>query len=115
MRLPSIGRKLSSLRAFFKLMLRRRLVAASPVGALRAPKRTKRLPAFLGAAGPAPSADELADGFTVTGFFLTRHAFEPRGLAGQLYWWSVAPFHAIVFGGMARNIARSAERQARVS
>ena len=44
----TIGRKLSSLRAFFKLMLRRRLVAASPVGALRAPKRTKRLPAFLG-------------------------------------------------------------------
>jgi DNA repair protein RecO (recombination protein O) len=40
-----------------------------------------RLPAFLGAAGPAPSVDELADGFTVTGFFLTRHAFEPRGLA----------------------------------
>jgi integrase/recombinase XerC len=44
----TIGRKLSSLRAFFKLMLRRRQVAASPVGALRAPKRTKRLPAFLG-------------------------------------------------------------------
>jgi len=44
----TIGRKLSSLRAFFKLLLRRRLVAASPVGALRAPKRTKRLPAFLG-------------------------------------------------------------------
>ena len=41
-----------------------------------------------------------------------RAIFEPRGLAGQLYWWSVAPFHAVVFGGMARNIARSAERQA---
>ncbi len=40
-----------------------------------------RLPAFLGAAAAAPCADELADGFTVTGFFLTRHAFEPRGLA----------------------------------
>ena len=39
------------------------------------------LPAFLGAAGPAPSADELADGFAVTGFFLARHVFEPRGLA----------------------------------
>jgi site-specific recombinase XerD len=44
----TIGRKLSSLRAFFKLLLRRRLVTASPVGALRAPKRSKRLPAFLG-------------------------------------------------------------------
>ncbi|MFF5226410.1 SDR family oxidoreductase [Dactylosporangium sp. NPDC000521] len=39
-----------------------------------------------------------------------RAVFLPRGLAGHLYWLSVAPFHAIVFGGMARNIARSAER-----
>ncbi|MFE0700956.1 SDR family oxidoreductase [Streptomyces sp. NPDC058872] len=39
-----------------------------------------------------------------------RALFHPRGLAGQLYWWSVAPFHAVVFGGMARNIARTAER-----
>ncbi|MEV6926186.1 SDR family oxidoreductase [Dactylosporangium sp. NPDC051485] len=40
-----------------------------------------------------------------------RAVFLPRGLAGHLYWWAVAPFHAFVFGGMARNIARSAERQ----
>ncbi|MFF1509782.1 SDR family oxidoreductase [Streptomyces sp. NPDC058326] len=39
-----------------------------------------------------------------------RALFHPRGLAGQIYWWSVAPFHAVVFGGMARNIARTAER-----
>ena len=44
----TIGRKLSSLRAFFRLMVRRRLVSGSPVAALRAPKRAKRLPAFLG-------------------------------------------------------------------
>jgi integrase/recombinase XerC len=44
----TIGRKLSSLRAFFKLSVRRRLVAGSPVAALRAPKRAKRLPSFLG-------------------------------------------------------------------
>jgi integrase/recombinase XerC len=44
----TIGRKLSSLRAFFKLSVRRRLVASSPVTALRAPKRAKRLPSFLG-------------------------------------------------------------------
>ena len=30
---------------------------------------------------PAPSAAELADGFALTGFFLVRHVFEPRGLA----------------------------------
>jgi integrase/recombinase XerC len=44
----TIGRKLSSLRAFFKLALRRRLVASSPVSALRAPRRAKRLPSFMG-------------------------------------------------------------------
>jgi DNA repair protein RecO (recombination protein O) len=39
-----------------------------------------RLPAFLGHPESEPSADELADGFAVTGFFLMRHVFEPRGL-----------------------------------
>ncbi|MBH5338054.1 SDR family oxidoreductase [Streptomyces pactum] len=39
-----------------------------------------------------------------------RALFHPHGLAGHLYWWSVAPFHAVVFGGMARNITRTAER-----
>lgn len=38
-----------------------------------------------------------------------RALFHPHGLAGQAYWWSVAPFHAVVFGGMARNIAATAE------
>ena len=44
----TIGRKLSSLRAFFRLAVRRRLLRSSPVAALRAPKRAKRLPMFLG-------------------------------------------------------------------
>jgi integrase/recombinase XerC len=44
----TIGRKLSSLRTFFRLLVRRRLIESSPVGALRAPKRARRLPAFLG-------------------------------------------------------------------
>ncbi|ETA03111.1 SDR family oxidoreductase [Frankia sp. B2] len=38
-----------------------------------------------------------------------RASFLPRGLPGQLYWWSVSPFHAAVFGGMLRNIVRKAE------
>ncbi|GAA2748650.1 SDR family oxidoreductase [Kitasatospora cinereorecta] len=37
-----------------------------------------------------------------------RALFHPRGLAGHAYWWSVAPFHTLVFGAMARNIARRA-------
>jgi uncharacterized protein YbjT (DUF2867 family) len=40
-----------------------------------------------------------------------RAVFLPRGLAGHVYWWAVAPFHGLVFGGMVRNIARTAERR----
>ncbi len=36
--------------------------------------------------------------------------FEPRGLLGVLYWYCVAPFHARVFGTMAKHIVREAER-----
>jgi len=41
--------------------------------------------------------------------YAQRAIFHPRGLAGQLYWWSVYPFHGVVFGGMQRNIAHAAE------
>jgi uncharacterized protein YbjT (DUF2867 family) len=34
--------------------------------------------------------------------------FQPRGLAGLFYWYSVAPFHHIVFKGMLRGIEREA-------
>jgi uncharacterized protein YbjT (DUF2867 family) len=47
------------------------------------------------------------------GSVLEQHAyFVPRGLAGHLYWWSVLPFHGIVFEDMLRNLARAAERAA---
>jgi len=36
--------------------------------------------------------------------------FVPHGLAGHLYWAMVWPFHAVVFGGMARNITARAAR-----
>lgn len=48
------------------------------------------------------------EGGTTT--FHHRALFHPRGLLGHLYWWSVYPFHGIVFGSMQRNIAREAER-----
>jgi len=38
--------------------------------------------------------------------------FHPHGLAGQLYWWAVSPFHGIVFGGMQRGMRTEAERLA---
>ena len=41
-----------------------------------------------------------------------RAIFVPKGLAGHLYWKAIAPAHALVFGGMAENIARAAERGA---
>ncbi|WP_422754834.1 SDR family oxidoreductase [Micromonospora sp. WMMD708] len=40
--------------------------------------------------------------------YVQRAVFLPRGLPGHLYWLSVAPFHTIIFGGMARNIANHA-------
>ncbi|WP_068269217.1 SDR family oxidoreductase [Aldersonia kunmingensis] len=39
-----------------------------------------------------------------------RAVFFPRGLAGRSYWYSVLPFHGIVFRGMLENIASKAER-----
>ncbi|MFJ9717021.1 SDR family oxidoreductase [Streptomyces sp. NPDC101213] len=41
-----------------------------------------------------------------------RALFHPHGLLGQAYWWSVSPFHAVVFGGMARNIAKASAAEA---
>lgn len=40
--------------------------------------------------------------------YTQRALFHPRGLAGQLYWWSIKPFHGLVFGSMARNLVRAA-------
>lgn len=41
-----------------------------------------------------------------------RAIFQPRGLAGHLYWKAITPFHDIVFGGMVRNITGTAEHRA---
>ena len=39
-----------------------------------------RLPEFLRTGAEPAAAGDLADAFTLTGFFLDRHAFAPRGL-----------------------------------
>ncbi|WNI14576.1 SDR family oxidoreductase [Actinacidiphila sp. ITFR-21] len=44
-------------------------------------------------------------------YYRQRALFHPRGLLGHAYWWGVSPFHAVVFGGMARNIAAAAVRR----
>ncbi|MEE1758556.1 SDR family oxidoreductase [Streptomyces sp. SP18BB07] len=55
------------------------------------------------------TVDRDEEGRTV---YRQRALFHPHGLAGHAYWWGVAPFHAAVFGGMARNIAAAAEAEA---
>jgi hypothetical protein len=34
--------------------------------------------------------------------------FDPRGLAGLVYWYAVWPLHRLVFAGMLRGLARRA-------
>jgi hypothetical protein len=41
--------------------------------------------------------------------FHHRALFHPKGLFGYVYWWSILPFHGIIFGSMQRNIAKAAE------
>ncbi|MEU8678816.1 SDR family oxidoreductase [Streptomyces sp. NPDC048560] len=52
--------------------------------------------------------EEASDGRS---HYRQRAVFHPRGLLGHLYWWSVSPFHAVVFGGMARRIALAATKE----
>lgn len=47
--------------------------------------------------------DENKSKLTQTAFF------EPRGLWGLLYWYSIYPLHGIIFGGMIKAIKQAAE------
>jgi hypothetical protein len=40
--------------------------------------------------------------------YTQRAVFVPHGLAGHLYWWSVMPFHGLIFGRMLRNVSAAA-------
>jgi DNA repair protein RecO (recombination protein O) len=55
--------------------------AVSRAAGLPYAEKMLRLPAFLRQADASPVGRDLADGFALTGFFLTRHVLEPRGLA----------------------------------
>mgnify|MGYP000991113376 CR=1 FL=1 len=39
-----------------------------------------------------------------------RAIFFPKGIAGRLYWYSLLPFHGIIFSGMLENIAGTARK-----
>ena len=58
------------------------------------------------------TSDDGTDGATV---LRQRATFAPRGLTGHLYWWAIAVFHGVVFGGMIRGITRAAERDRQAS
>ncbi len=57
--------------------------AVSRAGGERYRERLLRLPGFLRlpASATAPPGDEIADAFRLTGYFLSRHVFEARGIA----------------------------------
>lgn len=42
-----------------------------------------------------------------------RAIYWPKGLSGHAYWWSVAPFHAFVFGPMIAHMVEHAESRAK--
>lgn len=54
-------------------------------------------------AGEAPGGSE----------YRQRAVFFPKGLAGRLYWWAIAPFHGVIFAGMANRITAEAEASTR--
>ncbi|MFE2524009.1 SDR family oxidoreductase [Streptomyces sp. NPDC059382] len=78
--------------------------AEADTGTDHAPGRTATATAPTGTAKPGTATAARSR-------YRQRALFHPHGLLGHMYWWSVSPFHAVVFGGMARNIARAAERQ----
>lgn len=59
--------------------------------------------------GPAWLEFQIEATGETTSRLVQRAVFRPRGLSGHLYWWSISPFHGVVFGEMARNLARAAE------
>jgi uncharacterized protein YbjT (DUF2867 family) len=44
-----------------------------------------------------------------------RAIFFPKGLGGRMYWFSILPFHGIIFNGMAKSIVAAAEKRSQNS
>lgn len=75
------------------------------------PNRRLSLRAEMKLPGEARLDFQIVPDQSGPGCELTQTAlFEPRGLFGLLYWYSVVPFHHIVFRGMLRGIEREALR-----
>lgn len=78
------------------------------------PPRSLQLFAEMRLPGDAWLSFEAVE--TAGGSELTQTAlFRPKGLLGRLYWWAMFPFHAFIFGRMARAIALAAERKSQTA
>jgi uncharacterized protein YbjT (DUF2867 family) len=71
-----------------------------------------RLRAEMRLPGAAWLEFSLTDGDDGRPVLRQRALFHPRGLAGHAYWFSVTPFHGVVFAGMLSGIADAARRAA---
>ena len=71
------------------------------------PNRRLRLAAEMKVPGRAWLEFEAVPDGTGTTLHQTA-VFEPMGLWGLLYWYSLVPVHGFIFGGMLRNIAAAA-------
>ncbi|WP_127793066.1 SDR family oxidoreductase [Agromyces sp. LHK192] len=56
--------------------------------------------------GPRAAADSASAAAAV---YRQRAVYFPKGLAGRAYWWAIAPFHGVIFAGMANRITAEAE------
>lgn len=66
-----------------------------------------RLPGVAALEWEVQPLDDDSDGPRC--LLIQRATFVPRGLWGRAYWYSVAPFHVVVFPGLLKGIASDAE------
>jgi Protein of unknown function (DUF2867) len=71
--------------------------------------RLLRLRAEMKTPGPAWLELSVEPGENGGSVYHQRAVFFPKGLAGRLYWYSILPFHGIIFAGMVSSITAKAE------
>ncbi len=74
------------------------------------PGKLLRLRAEMRLPGKAWLEFEVQGDDAGTSLFRQTAFFEPRGLFGYIYWYSVAVFHGLIFANMANRIVRAAEQ-----
>ena len=73
------------------------------------PDRLLRLSAEMKVPGRAWLQFEVSPAETGSGSIISQTAiFDPAGLFGLVYWYSLWPFHGYIFGGMLKNLAAAA-------